>query len=368
MSTTVGSVRLGEIITEIIKLKKEHKISIPLFIHGIQGIGKTEISRQNSKLNGYDCITLNLANQSPEELLGNPIIDHAACITKYAPPEWLQKDHTKKTMYILDEINRGPKFILQCMFNFILEGRIHTHTIGPDDIIIACGNPDNENFDVTTFGDAAWMSRFCHVFYQPIVAEVQQHFTKIGINLLINELISNDIGIITNNYCKDFNYVTITPNNRNLEKIGHILNTTTLENISTYYEIFAGLVGDSLSQVIINSFKKKMKTMDPKNIVENWTPAIATQLENFKVEDILVLNSNVAKYFCEKYSKSKKDKITKQIANIFSYCKVIPADCVGSFIIESLKIHGLSLEKKFEFFNEDNFLYTLTNTPLTIKK
>ena len=71
----------------------------------------------------YKHFVLNLANQTPEDLSGYPDGKGG-----YILPNWLDRK-SKGTIYHLDEINRAPKYVLQCMFNFINEGRIHTHHI-----------------------------------------------------------------------------------------------------------------------------------------------------------------------------------------------------------------------------------------------
>ena len=167
METTIGQYK--RIVKFAARMKADHGVNIPIFIWGMHATGKTSATRQVADEIGYHCEVLNLANQSPEDLLGNPVTNHQTKRVEFYAPDWLYKgqDLQKRTIYFLDEVNRAPKYVIQSMFNFVNEGRLHNHNIGPDDIIIAAGNPNSAEFEVTDFNDTAWLSRFAHFILSP---------------------------------------------------------------------------------------------------------------------------------------------------------------------------------------------------------
>ena len=160
--------KLKEIIAFVARAKREHNITCPILVWGKQATGKTSSVRQvavsinsilkqlDGEINGATSVTLNLANQTPEELLGFPSKDEATKTTIYFRPAWMLDEPKKQVFYFLDEINRAPKYVLQSMFNFINEGRLHDHPIKDCDIVIAAANPPTEEFEVTDFDDAAF--------------------------------------------------------------------------------------------------------------------------------------------------------------------------------------------------------------------
>ena len=112
--------RTRAMVLKAVELKRDHQLNLVPQIHGNHGIGKTQMMYQIGKDLDYNVKVLNLANLSPEELLGQ--LDGKG---GYYRPDWFVVDD-KPTIYFLDEMNRAPKYVLQGMFNFINEGRIHT--------------------------------------------------------------------------------------------------------------------------------------------------------------------------------------------------------------------------------------------------
>lgn len=247
--TTLKEVR--NIVDLVISLKK--KVNIPLLLWGKHGVGKTQLVYEMAKQHKMHCVVLNLANQTPEDLLGQ--IDGTG---GYHRPAWLKNDDNKPTIYFLDEINRAPKYVLQSMFNFINEGRIHTHKIKDTDIIIAAANPDEVDYEVTTFDDAAFLSRFCHIKMEP----KEEEFISYINGKVKNSIVQNAIVKAKNIYMStDFKTsFTIKPNNRNLEKVAHMFDFCSESVIKdTGIHIISGLVGFESASVIMEIWRSDIE-------------------------------------------------------------------------------------------------------------
>lgn len=241
---------VSNIMNIIISIKK--KVNIPLLLWGKHGVGKTELVHAVAKQHKMNCVVLNLANQTPEDLLGQ--IDGEG---GYHRPNWIVEGKTP-VVYFLDEINRAPKYVLQSMFNFINEGRIHTHKIKDTDIIIAAANPDEVDYEVTTFDDAAFLSRFCHIKVEPTTEEFVAYINKKVQNSVVQNAISKAKNIYMSTDVK--NSFTIKPNNRNLEKVAMLFDLCN-ENVikETGIHIIAGLIGFESASVIMEIWRSDIE-------------------------------------------------------------------------------------------------------------
>lgn len=240
---------VSNIINTVISLKKE--VNIPLLLWGKHGVGKTELVHAIAEQHKMNCVVLNLANQTPEDLLGQ--IDGKG---GYHRPNWITESKTP-VVYFLDEINRAPKYVLQSMFNFINEGRIHTHKIKDTDIIIAAANPDEVDYEVTTFDDAAFLSRFCHIKVEPTAEEFVAYINKKVKNSVVQNAISKAKNIYMSTDVK--NSFTIKPNNRNLEKVAMMFDLCSESSIKeTGIHIIAGLIGFESASVLMEIWRSNM--------------------------------------------------------------------------------------------------------------
>ena len=105
-----------------------HRNRVPIMLWGPTGIGKTTAIYEYAEAVGATVVTLHLASQEPGDLVGLPgRVDNK---TVWLRPEWLpDEDDDGQYIFFLDEFNRGPKYVLACMFPFLLEGRLHTHRV-----------------------------------------------------------------------------------------------------------------------------------------------------------------------------------------------------------------------------------------------
>jgi hypothetical protein len=318
MSASVNFENTLSIINELIKLKSIDNFNIPVMLWGNHGVGKTSLVRQLSESSSKNCVILNLATQSPEDLLGQ--IDGKG---GYHLPNWVSRD-SKGTIYFLDELNRAPGYVLQCMFNFILEGRLHTNTIvGKSDIVISACNPPNENYTVTEFDDKAFLSRFLHLKVQPEKHEFCNFITKKYKNAIIQTCLANSKEMYQEKPF-DINWQG-SCDNRNLERISYIIDNSSKEFINKFGMIvFSGLVGYDAASIILNEYREF-------NNVNFHTIAIDGKLD-FQSSNVSLVNSinNSAISWIKENAKSHDPKIYTK--NLFAYIKYIPKDLQVSFL------------------------------------
>ena len=311
---TVSMKELMKIVKFAIKQKVEGTVNLPIYVMGRHGIGKTASIFQIGAELGYKVVVLNLANQSPEELLGFPDIKTG----KYHRPTWILDDE-QPVIYFLDEMNRAPKHVLQCMFNFINEGRLHQHKIKPQDMVISAGNIGDE-YIVNDFDDKAFYSRFASFYLEPSLGEYCEYLqSKKYNNVIVNFVKANPsfIKVGISNSCK----INIEPDNRSMEKIAILQRNMTKEEYDSFgFSLFAGLIGISgatlLDRELKDSFSKiydikKLMNTNPENYefdVLNITEvsSLCTQISEY-LESNTVTSAKFLKFFREFLGTIPKD-------------------------------------------------------------
>jgi hypothetical protein len=186
---------------------------LPFCIWGEKAVGKTTGVYDWAEAHTYRCVVLHLATQDVVDLIGMmkvvemPVVegkpikivgdggaiftiskckdgsttktdedgnaeiwvnDGSLSKTIWSRPEWLFDDGVP-TLYFLDEFNRGNQFVLAAMLPFLIEGRMHTHRIGPKDFVVAACNPSTGNYNVNDSfeADDALRDRCGHAILMP---------------------------------------------------------------------------------------------------------------------------------------------------------------------------------------------------------
>lgn len=375
---TVNIKQFKAILNFVTTVKKEKGVNIPLFVWGPGGIGKTAIPMQLAKENGIKCTALYLANQTPEELLGQPDGKGG-----YHPLTWLTPESdTRQTIYFLDEMNRAPKYVTQSMFSFINEGRIHMQTIKPYDVVIAAGNPPDENYDVNVFDDAAFNSRFCHIILKPEIDEVNTYFKSLNLHpAIVTTFLENGC----NFKCDE--PVKVVPTNRMFERCGHVINAFYEEDPKTKVKvlnkekfkfigeaIIAGMIGKELTSIVVKKLKDELNLPTLEEILAgNIDFKSLNDQKKTPIEHITLMSSKIVTWLSEHITNNTlKDINDDQKKNLKLYLNSIPRDCGITFIRETkLKLNSdKDLVGKFSdfFFHLDQKLLTELLNVQTITK
>jgi len=263
-------------------------------------------------------VILNLANQTPEELLGYPDGNGG-----YIRPNWMSDDK-RGTIYFLDEINRAPKYVLQSIFNFVNEGRLHTHRIQANDYVIAGANPDGE-YEVTSFEDPAFLSRWCHVYLAPQISEFKSYLSENGVNSAISMFLDESPNYASSMVGEGLN-LKLTPDNRALFRIGQLMNLEAFNFASNGFIVMAGMVGEETAVNLKAAFDKLSESIDPDVILNGDLSAI----KKAGVDKILAANTKLANHIVKNFKTITADQFT----NIFKYCDTIPKDSCLAFVAE----------------------------------
>lgn len=149
------------------------KAGVVPHIIGHHGIGKSQTIKQFADDNGYNFIDLRLGQMADAgDILGlaNFVKDESGEErTRFALPSFFP---TKgKGILFLDEMNRATKDILQAVFQLVLDKRINEYKLPDGWHVVTASNPNTDDYSVTSFEDAAFLDRFCHIKLTPTVKE-----------------------------------------------------------------------------------------------------------------------------------------------------------------------------------------------------
>lgn len=237
------------------------------FFWGTQGVGKTQVVEQFGKENGYNVIVLNTATQDPGDLIGLLVKDEKGG-TYHAKPQWFPTEG--KHIIFLDELNRAPNDVLQCLFPFIQKGELHTHKLSPESRIIAAGNYNSDRFTVTDTSDSAWLSRFCHIDFTPTVeewlmyAEDHGHFEMAAFireNPGMLELSAKDGGRLDTSF--------VVPDRRSTTSVAKLDSNVNLPD-SLKYELFSGMIGTAAAASFMTWKNKKERALSLGQILKDY--------------------------------------------------------------------------------------------------
>jgi hypothetical protein len=140
----------------------EKQVPVTVAMVGPSGIGKSAIEKQLSKELGIEFIDLRLATQEPSDLIGIPYqrctddckvvkgkdgsetVIHGIHQTHWATPAWFPKPGTKGII-CLEELNRAPNDVRQCIFQFIWDRVLHTSVLPEGWAIVLAMNPETDD-------------------------------------------------------------------------------------------------------------------------------------------------------------------------------------------------------------------------------
>ena len=333
---TVDIKQFGEILDFVIDAK-DAGVNIPLFVWGEGGVGKTTQIMAGAERKDCHLEILNLSQQSPEVLLGleHKDVENEQTIT--FAPKWLARGMAseKRTIYFLDELNRAPKYVLQAMFSFINEGRLHTYNIKPGDIVIVAGNPDSVDYEVTGFEDKAFLSRFAHLYFEPTFFDVKKYFTTQNVHSALLSVIEDDSTLVST-VCPT--KIKPSPTNRMLEKVGHALNLIAKRKdaesflVGSGYTLFSGMIGSDIASLVVKKAKDSISLPDPSAILETGK---VDHINRDSMDVVTTTNIRIAKLVKEKIDAKKwKKSRDRYIANLARYMEHIPQDAAVAFISE----------------------------------
>lgn len=304
------------------------KNKIVPFIWGSQGIGKTQTVAAYCAENNLQLVTLHTATQDVGDLIGLLVKGDDGTV-HHARPEWFPT--AGQGIVFLDEFNRAALDVIQAMFPFVTEGRLHRHVLPPGWRVVAAGNYNSDRFTVTDTSDSAWLSRFCHIDFTPTVEEwvvyVENHGME-GIADFIRsqpgmlELSSKDAGRLDMSF--------IVPDRRSWkEGIGALDKESELPG-ELAYELYSGLVGQAVAAAYISAKAKGQRGLTLNSILRNYDGATRDRVRELAVgtseKRFDILNQPIDELFAK--LDVSPDLLTKKaaLANLKSYLLDIPRE------------------------------------------
>jgi len=316
-----------------------HKARISLFVHGIQGLGKSNAIKIYTKNNfhfddgivPYGYVDLRCASMESSEIRGLPDKDIKNKTVVYFPPdelpkgEWINNkgetfgevgsekpkddDDTKWVLHrgvlVLEEINRAEDDIHQAIFQLVYDYKIGKWSLPTGWSIVATGNPTGGGFRVNSFmHEDAFKDRFIH-----ITVEVDDDYMKGWINFMSGlKGINDDILVHITQFCSlqmeghlynptQNDDIEITPSPRSwelvakVEQVFHDLKSDSEDIKAIRFEMLSGIVGQAIASHYIEA---KIK-VTPKDVINNFN-SIKKILEGMERNQIQAISWGVSAY------------------------------------------------------------------------
>lgn len=336
MSATINSDEYFNVLKLLQSVhNKKTNLRIPAALHGIHGIGKSEITVDLGQRLGYKVVVLNLSTQDVGDLLGIPFVgtdSKGKKSTQFAAPDWLNK-HKEPVIYFLDEMNRAEPMVLQTMLPFVLEGRIHSHEIRPQDMVIAAMNPDTAEYTTECFTDEALISRFAHFYFEPEHAEFVQYCNIQGVHPAVIKSVTENAGALPSISVAEDSRINSAPDRRSFFKLGVLLNDIEDELFSKIgYKFISGMIGGDLAPIVVKNYQDTKEQYTLKQVIKG-----NTHLTRGDVDKFVAINDEIIAGIINKDPKliDKKYKFTlkpKALKNFKSYFESMPIDTACGFL------------------------------------
>lgn len=325
------------------------KHNIVPFLWGYQGIGKTQAVRQLAKNSGF--IHLHLATQEIGDLVG--LLKHNPDGTvSHSRPEWFPTEGSG--IVFLDELNRAAPEVIQCMFSFITDKTIHSHKLPAGWKIVAAGNYSSNDFNTTDTSDAAWMSRFCHLEFNPTIEEFAYFAESKGHDSIAAfALECPDMIEVQKREKPELN---VTPDRRAWLDFVSPLEGEEMTD-ETRFEVYKGLVGDISAARFFAWQKNAEKSIKLKDVVVNYKKVQhKVKQANKNQETRFDILSGPLDELIVKLENEPGFLDTKKIGNLQAYILDIPLE-LSSQVIK--KLGSMRFDLKNEFLNDEEFAQKL---------
>lgn len=327
---------------EIKNIKKlipvAHKLRMPLFFWGKQGVGKSELLEATCKSLGLGFVRLNLAAQEVGDIVG--LLDKTENgFVRHLMPEWFPTEG--KGIIYLDEFNRAHPDVIQAIFPLLTEFQFHTHLLPEGWAVFAAGNHASNEFNVTDTSDAALLSRFCHVDFHPTVEEFvffAESKGSDGADMVADFARAHPEMLETNSGKAYDVFEKVTPDRRSfLRYIAKLEEEKAIEDFR--FEVYQGIIGKSAAASFIAYKNKAEKRITSKDILRRYDKVRDQVFALFKdTKDVRFdsLNGTVEEIFLYLEGNTLPDK---------------EIDCLKQFILDIPMEMCMKMAQKMEKLN-----------------
>lgn len=317
-------------IKDIIKFSCESsvgKIKMPIALWGVHGIGKTGVVEQIAEEMDYNLVVLHLATQDVADLIGIPrdieikdddgnVIEK---VTQWSCPDWLKnatdmyKATGKRNLFHLDEFNRGNRMVLAAMLPFLINGVLHTHSIGPEDAVVCAMNPATDDYEVNELIDKALLDRLGHVIMKPTHNEYIKYLEKTGMDPITLSVVKEDTSWTKiPDFTLDFD---VKPSRRSIDYVMSVIGKKPRKWVKSHAShIIEAYLGPAFKDAWLEKFSQKGECItidmlvDYENNAEDINRIILTEIDGETTvrQDLLVKALELIK----EYANDKKSDLT----------------------------------------------------------
>lgn len=319
------------------------------FIWGHFGVGKTQGVKQLAKEKGF--VHLHLATQEIGDLVG--LLKHNKDGTvSHSRPEWFPTEG--EGIVFLDELNRASPDVIQCMFSFITGKTIHRHKLPDGWKIVAAGNYQSNDYNVTDTSDAAWMSRFCHLDFNPSIEEFAYFAETKGQDVLgAFALESPEMIEVQKREKPELNVV---PDRRAWLDLLAPLEAEEMED-TTRFEVYSGLVGSIAASSFLNFKKNSEKSIKLKDVLKDYSKVRSrVRLANKDAETRFDILSKPLDELVVKLENVTNFLDAHKVAQIHLYMLDVPLELASQII---KKLGSMRFDMKNELLNDATFVKKL---------
>lgn len=332
-------------VKESLPVLMKHNI-VP-FIWGAQGVGKTQSVSQVAKDKGLGFVHLHLATQEVGDLVGL-LVHNADGTVKHARPEWFPTDD--KGILFLDELNRAHPDVIQAMFSLITSRTIHTHKLPEGWAIVAAGNYQSDEFTVTDTSDRAWMSRFCHIKFEPSVQEFI-NYAESRKAVDVADFITEHAESLESKNQKSPD-LAITPDRRSWLEMIAKLDTEDMDK-ALRMELYSGIIGQSIAAQYVTFRDRTDRRVKLRDILIDY-PKVSSRIRKLnsgKETRFDLLNAPLQE-FLDKASKEFMELTESEIDNLGKFLLDLPLELLS----QNLKAIGkVRFTGKDQLFNNAKF-------------
>ena len=319
-------------------------------IIGPAGVGKTDIMKQISeeitKETGKNFDTIII--KAPVLFKDDMIVPFPVSDSKFKMlySDFVPNENQEYGIFVIDEFARGDHALQQLMWQVQNEYAIHTFKFPKGWFVVSLDNPDDREYSMNTFEDAAGLRRQLHFFVQLSVVDFLNHARKKEFHDYVIQFIET-----YPEYLYDFDSQrkgAVYANPASWEKVSdHLIKYDQekdgIRNNTDEIEIvISGLLNINMANIFISFVKDKDSHITPSDIfnsykkVEKKIKGYVKEGDNAKLSELvnslcIFLSSNMPKYD------------DKNIDNVATFLSTIPLDTSVIFAT-----HIDTLDKKGE--------------------
>lgn len=341
------------------------QVHVPLALIGEPGIGKSAVVKEAAADEKIACIDLRLATQEPGDLIGIPRGKDGVDRTVWYKPNWWPNPGTKGILF-LDELNRAPVEVRQCVFQLLTEWRLHEHILPEGWIIVIAMNPEGKSGAQVEVLDPAMINRMWQIQAEHSVDEWLAWAAQNNINKAITGYISAHKEML-----QKVSEEGPFPSPRSWHNVSRIMEHVGLDE-SNFTEAVAGLVGPTVSsQFVVWMNKHYEKPVSGEEILTEYSKVQAKlkkqdRAKNNATATDLAALLNARHQQQKKLSKDERQCVRKFIFDLpehddvrVAFIKKLPATMLSSQLIGE---ESPEADKLAQLFNE---IFTANQTGRT---